>query len=92
MNCLCLPNVPRPHQGLILDASPLIWREMDQLPHVDDLQRPTSSMQPAADEDSSAAAGEASSSSSSSGQAVLQHPVWLALDEVVDPVSQNKRR
>jgi hypothetical protein len=49
-------------------------------------------MQPAADEDSSAAAGEASSSSSSSGQAVLQHPVWLALDEVVDPVSQNKRR
>jgi hypothetical protein len=58
---------------------------MDQIPHVDDLPKPIPAPQPAAADDSGEAAGEGSSSSS--GQAVLQHPVWLALDEVVDPVS-----
>lgn len=80
----CCHCATRPHQGLILDASPLIWRDMDQLPHVDDLQRPAPAPQPAAADGSDDAAERASSSS---GRAVLQHPVWLALDEVVDPVS-----
>lgn len=70
----------RPHQGLILDASPLIWRDMEQLPHVDDLPQ----QQAGAGTVNEQEPGSSGSGSSARG---LQHPVWLALDEVMDPVS-----
>lgn len=73
----------RPHQGLILDASPLIWRDMEQLPHVNDLPEQQAGAAGAAD----AQEPDGSSSGSGSSARCLQHPVWLALDEVMDPVS-----
>ncbi len=48
----------RPHQGLILDCSPLLWQLLDEFPPA------TVAV--------AAAAGR-------------PLPVWLALDEVVDP-------
>lgn len=79
---LTLPHTPRPHQGLILDASFLSWRDLDQLPHADELQQ----------QQQHTAAGDAAQASSSSKDShsppSRKHPVWLALDEVVDPVSQ----
>jgi 21S rRNA (GM2251-2'-O)-methyltransferase len=47
----------RPHQGLVLDVSPLTWKPMDVFP--------------------TAAAAAAATAG--------RQPVWLALDEVVDP-------
>jgi hypothetical protein len=70
----------RPHQGLILDASPLIWREMEQLPDVADLPRQSEPI-------SIPIAGTDIEQDSSSSSSSIQHPVWLALDEVMDPVS-----
>ena len=89
-----VPTFPadRPHQGLILDASPLVWRSMEQLTHVDDLPRavePITIPLAGATEhsDEAGASSSSSSSDSSTGGSCIQHPVWLALDEVMDPVS-----
>lgn len=70
-----LPINCRPHQGLILDASPLVWRELDVLPDATSMQQQQESEQP-----------NSTDSSNSSSTGGLRHPVWLALDEVMDPV------
>lgn len=54
----------RPHQGLVLDVSPLEWHTLEVLPPPEELQQQLEG----------GAAGS------------TRHPVWLALDEVVDPV------
>jgi hypothetical protein len=61
----------RPHQGLILDVSPLQWQQLEVLPTPEELQQQEQQQQ---QQEQQLPAG-------------LGHPVWLALDEVVDPVS-----
>jgi 21S rRNA (GM2251-2'-O)-methyltransferase len=62
----------RPHQGLVLDCSPLVWESLEQLP-------------PAAEVVAQAAATSSDNSDSSSSSSGISYPVWLALDEVTDP-------
>lgn len=64
-----------------MDASPLIWRDMEQLPHVDDLPQQQAGAGVADEQEP----GSSGSGSASSARRLL-HPVWLALDEVMDPV------
>lgn len=62
---------------------------MEQLPHVDDLPQQSEAISipiAGAEAKAEADADHDSGSSSSSSQQGLQHPVWLALDEVMDPV------
>ncbi|KAG2498492.1 hypothetical protein HYH03_003744 [Edaphochlamys debaryana] len=58
---LNLMSGDRPHQGLVLDVSPLDWMHLDEFP----------------------TAAEAMAAARAAGAA--GPPVWLALDEVVDP-------
>jgi hypothetical protein len=67
----------RPHQGLILDASPLEWEFMDMLPSLEELSQQQQQQQ----QDGSSGDAEQQQ------QPAVKFPVWLALDEVVDPVS-----
>jgi tRNA G18 (ribose-2'-O)-methylase SpoU len=58
------PPSPRPHQGLVLDCSPLEWTPLERLPDTPPDGPP----------------------GSGGGGGGGRCPVWLALDEVMDPV------
>lgn len=66
----------RPHQGLVLDVNPLNWATLDEFPSADEaMEASRRSLQ-------EAAAAGANVALTNLGSP----PVWLALDEVVDPV------
>lgn len=67
----------RPHQGLLLDCSPLEWLPMDRLPDASDAS---------AAQAEGGAEAEGGEGGSAGGGAAARFPIWLALDEVVDPV------
>jgi 21S rRNA (GM2251-2'-O)-methyltransferase len=73
----------RPHQGLILDCSPLDWVALDRMP---DHGSPGEGGDPA-DGDEGSPDGEGEGAGAGGGVAGGRYPVWLALDEVMDPVS-----
>ena len=74
----------RPHQGLVLDCSPLGWQQLDEFPPAQDAMAAAAAAGTADGNDM-----QASSSSSSitgrQGLCSIAYPVWLALDEVTDP-------
>jgi 21S rRNA (GM2251-2'-O)-methyltransferase len=64
----------RPHQGLVLDCSPLEWQQLDEFP-------PPQQALSSAEE----ARNRLSSSTSQEGGTQAPYLVWLAVDEVTDP-------
>ncbi|GLI66164.1 hypothetical protein VaNZ11_009924 [Volvox africanus] len=68
---LNLMSHDRPHQGLVLDVSPLEWASLDEFPPADQLM--------------AGLAAETVVHGGGGGSGTLVPPVWLALDEVVDP-------
>jgi hypothetical protein len=80
----------RPHQGLLLDCSPLDWIPLDRLPDAPGAA-PAAAGAGEAEEGEEAGRADAEGGAAGGGEAAAaggrgRHPVWLALDEVVDPV------